>query len=540
MNDTPYEIVSADYTIAAFKLPRISALVDKLNKRCRRLHIPELTLKVTGTETKQIATGKKDPMTGKDVTEPVLFNKITFTGGRPKLGGWEFAGTLEHDLETGLTILRTSEAFGRELPKKFRSAQPICEHCGLKRTRRDTYIVYNAEQDVYKQVGHQCVADFLGLQDVHRALDIAQIWYDLDSICGSDREDEGEGGWGGFKKDTAMSLMEFLARAVATVRVFGFVSHKAQQAAREKIDSLPDEQAAKMIVPETTKVRVMNYCFPEPKRMRDKWGCPTKFAEEVEATKPTEADIAHAEELIEWAQSFDRDQCNDYQFNLLAATANEIMPFRRSGIVASLPAAWNKHKEIMDKRQQEAAEWKAKNAKLIANSKHVGTVGERLRGLKLTVKRVIPREGTYGVTYITALEDAEGQQFTWFASGTELTVGETFNCDATVKDHGEFKGIKQTVLSRCKEIIPPHDWTPVIEGGDWQTPCAICNKNKHQHKAPKKARKAKAAVTPQPTAEQIIQSRPSAEPTPFCAECGAEADGEGSIYHYVVCSQNES
>jgi hypothetical protein len=491
MDNTPYETVSADYTIAAFKLPRISALVDKLNKRCRRLHIPELTLTVTGTETRKIDTGERD-LNNHPIFEDVIFDHVHFTGGRPKLGGWEFAATLEHDLETGLTILRTSEAFGRELPTSYRSAKPICEHCGLQRNRRDTYVVYNSEQNVYKQVGHQCVADFLGLQDVHRALDIAQIWYDLDSICGSDDASEYQDGWGGFKKETAMSLMEFLARAVATVRIFGFVSAKAQQAAREKLDSLPEDQATQMIVPETTKVRVMNYCFPEKKDLVNKWGGPTKLAEEIEQTKPTADDIAHAEALIEWAQSFDRDHCNDYQFNLLAATANEIMPFRRSGIVASLPAAWNKHQQILDERQKQAAKWKAENAEKIAKCKHIGTVGERIRGLKLTVKRVIPIEKQFGVTYVTGLEDADGNQFTWFASGTELKVGEVYNCDATVKDHSEYKGIKQTVLARCKEIFPPHEFESVYGEGDTRdfVPCKVCGKTKAQHKAPKKARKA--------------------------------------------------
>jgi hypothetical protein len=491
MNNIPYEIVSADYTIAAFKLPRISALVDKLNKRCRRLQIPELTLTVTGTETRKIDSGEKD-FRGHAIYKDQIFHNVRFTGGRPKLGGWEFAGTLEHDLETGLTILRTSEAFGRELPLKFRTAKPICEHCGLQRNRRDTYVVYNAEQDVYKQVGHQCVADFLGLQDVHRALDIAEIWYDLNDICSGSDDDEREG-WGGFKKDTAMSLMEFLSRAVATVRVFGFVSRTAQQAAREKLDSLPDDKASQMIVPETTKVRVMNYCFPEQKDLVYK-GRPTKLAEEIEQTKPTEADIARAGELIDWAQSFDRDKCNDYQFNLLAATANEIMPFRRSGIVASLPAAWNKHQQILDERQKKAAQWKAENAERIAKCKHVGTVGERVRGLKLTVKRVIPLEKQFGVTYVTAMEDADGNQFTWFASGTELKVGDTYTCDATVKDHSEFKGIKQTVLTRCKEVFPPHDWASIYGPDDMRdfVPCRICGKTQSQHKGAKKARKTAA------------------------------------------------
>ena len=72
-------------------------------------------------------------------------------------------------------------------------------------------------------------------------------------------------------------------------------------------------------------------------------------------------------------------------FNLFAAVANEIMPFAVAGIVASLMGAYNRHMQYEDERQRKAAAAAKALEGKIATCKHVGTVGERLRGLTLKV-----------------------------------------------------------------------------------------------------------------------------------------------------------
>lgn len=85
------------------------------------------------------------------------------------------------------------------------------------------------------------------------------------------------------------------------------------------------------------------------------------------------------------------------------------------------------------------------------NSVHVGEEKERIE-TTLTVNRVFPKETNFGVTYIYHMNDPNGNYFVWFASTAALEVGETYDVKATVKQHSEFNGVKQTVVTRVKPI----------------------------------------------------------------------------------------
>lgn len=90
-----------------------------------------------------------------------------------------------------------------------------------------------------------------------------------------------------------------------------------------------------------------------------------------------------------------------------------------------------------------------------ANRTFVGKVGERA---EFTAKIVMTREfqgqsfSYYdsGVRTMTVLEDANGNKLVyWNALGSK---GETLRFKATVKSHDEFRGVKQTTLSRAKVL----------------------------------------------------------------------------------------
>ena len=60
-------------------------------------------------------------------------------------------------------------------------------------------------------------------------------------------------------------------------------------------------------------------------------------------------------------------------------------------------------------------------------------------------------EGTYGHTDIVKFRDLKGNLFTWFASGyTDLERGDRISIKGTVKNHDTYRGVKQTILTRCK------------------------------------------------------------------------------------------
>lgn len=60
-------------------------------------------------------------------------------------------------------------------------------------------------------------------------------------------------------------------------------------------------------------------------------------------------------------------------------------------------------------------------------------------------------DGYYGLTYLhTFVKD--GYTFTWFTSKDleELEKGDIVTLKGTIKEHKEYKGYKQTVVTRCK------------------------------------------------------------------------------------------
>ena len=76
---------------------------------------------------------------------------------------------------------------------------------------------------------------------------------------------------------------------------------------------------------------------------------------------------------------------------------------------------------------------------------------------KVSLKAKLIRRGNYdtmyGTTYVYTFEDAQGHQLVW-KTGTwlEQDKGDEVTLNGTIKAHGEYKGIKQTELTRCKVI----------------------------------------------------------------------------------------
>jgi hypothetical protein len=50
------------------------------------------------------------------------------------------------------------------------------------------------------------------------------------------------------------------------------------------------------------------------------------------------------------------------------------------------------------------------------------------------------------------MTDDVGNRFTWFSSSSVLEINTKVILKGTIKEHKEFKGQKQTVLSRCQEL----------------------------------------------------------------------------------------
>ena len=99
----------------------------------------------------------------------------------------------------------------------------------------------------------------------------------------------------------------------------------------------------------------------------------------------------------------------------------------------------------------EEAERKAKAEK----SSYFGNVGDKVDGLEVTFKNEFFYETQFGGMCIYIFEDADGHQFKWNTSsgfGTSLEKEDVIKIKGTIKEHSEYNGIKQTVLTRCKLV----------------------------------------------------------------------------------------
>lgn len=92
-----------------------------------------------------------------------------------------------------------------------------------------------------------------------------------------------------------------------------------------------------------------------------------------------------------------------------------------------------------------------------ANSKHTGTVGKR-QTFTATVVRVSsyarPRYASYGdeTVWIISMTDTEGNTLVSKSASFHAPKGETLTFKATVKDHDEYQGERQTIVQRIARI----------------------------------------------------------------------------------------
>lgn len=91
-----------------------------------------------------------------------------------------------------------------------------------------------------------------------------------------------------------------------------------------------------------------------------------------------------------------------------------------------------------------------------AASTHQGEVGERMKGLELQVSFVKTLDGgQYGPKRIVKLLDAAGNIFTTFATSAwvwDAEKGQALVLDGTVKQHDDYQGAAQTILTRTKVV----------------------------------------------------------------------------------------
>lgn len=410
------------------RLDILEPALVKITKKCAKLGFPAPEIKVL--ETKFVTVKIAHPEAHGGATERLReASRVLVTGEAPRVAGWSFVATLQH-LE-GEVIVRTVP--GCEIPNAYRHADPRhCDHCNTERRRLDTFVL-RGDDGTFKQVGRNCLADFLNTTSPNDVAALAAALAELVRLCGEasdEYEGGGGGGWGGSRSP---SIGEFLTVAARMIREFGFRGAKSES--------------------RTTQSWVWAVLYP-PTGNSDWDRKERETLREYERTI-TDDDREHALAALEWALSLgERESDSDYIHNLRVAANQNVVRERTGGLLASLIPAYDR---------ANPSGVVAPDAITVERkpSEYVGELKKRAT-FKLTLIDFHSFErdgfGRYGTEtcYVYNFADEAGNLLTWFSSGNAgLVKGESYTIKGTPKKHEEFRGAKTTYLSRCVVVEPP-------------------------------------------------------------------------------------
>ena len=312
--------------------------------------------------------------------------------------------TIDSDIvkKDGYMVVGQIEAieYGKNLVKMFDDT-PVelawyttdlyCAHCGVNRLRRFVFIVKD-ESGRCKLVGKTCLKDYCGIDPKL----IAMSKELTDEIVKDYNVDEYAFGSADFGYD----VVRMIAEAYDIIKEHGYVKS--------------DEN-------HSTKSRLMFETRTDPSEEA------VKFAEQMQ-DELTKADFS---ELTDFLRNVK---------NLILAKYCRMSAF---GYIAYAPVAF---KNFLKKREQEQHHEETKGL-----SEYVGNVGEKIIAEVKDVKLVSSWQTVYGWTHLYRFTTPENNVLVWFAS---KCIDENLQkITGTIKDHKEYDGEKQTVLTRCKAVM---------------------------------------------------------------------------------------
>lgn len=399
-----------------FKIPtcnvnKFNAELTKLNLRIAKKGLNTAPIEALHLGTEYVA----EEINGVKTGNMFSFEVFMVEGVAPRFDGWKLIAKLTDAsfLFEGQTGTVVSMVPGEpELGTEWRHTEIACEHCATNRKRRDTFLVQNEETGKILQVGRQCLKDFLGHKSPEAIAAICEMIINFFYGVGEDFV-------GGIREPDFFDTFEYLCWVSMAIRNNGWVSKKQ---AWNSYGVATADQAFTLM------------------REKPVFGKPR--------VEPAVEDQERANVALAWVRdhlcSVDPDTLNDYMFKLRMTCESDRVAFKSLGICASLiPTVEREMGKIIERQSQPV-------------SNYVGQVKER-RTFELTLTHVRELESVYGVSVLYSFVDPDGNKFGWFASSRQPGLvaseeGIPVILTGTIKEHKEYKGTKQTMLTRCKIV----------------------------------------------------------------------------------------
>lgn len=396
------ESTAIRYAIYEGNMERLEKKLNRIQNKCRKYGC-DFRYEEVGEEFRELKDDNGCTYTARFV--------IVEAEGVAVVSGWRFIASVEHTSK-GNIINRACDI---EVPERYYTGRPVCEHCNSRRARKDTYIVMNEETGEFKQVGKSCLKDFTNGMS---AAAVAQYIAAFDDLI------EGEEPYEGCHIEQYIETEEWLRYVAETIRHFGYVKYN-------------DEGVRSTRARATEYFTLLHggYTSVTDKQLR------RQLLDEIEESG---FDAASPEAAAETAAALawltEQQESNNYMHNLKTACALDYIGGKHLGITASLFPTYNRELARKDERRRlekaaQVSEW-------------VGSVGSRVEFKVAEITCITGWETQWGYTKLYKITDEAGNIFTWKTSSWVEDGIKTIK--GTVKAHNDYKGIKQTELTRCK------------------------------------------------------------------------------------------
>lgn len=315
------------------------------------------------------------------------------------INGWTFVATIEHSSPENI-IRIADEKFTERIPEKYRTVGKECEHCYIRRDRSDTFLIYNEDEDDWKQVGRTCLKNYTQGLDAEVCASIVSILAEITKLA-----DEAEKG--NFDLDLSDS--------------------------RNVVDN---------VILDPTKIKKQMVQF-----IKDNGYIPSKtvaqFKEKLvdEETLP-EATAAEIQEITEATKKL---AITDWSRNAIAVWNKEYIEFRDLALLASLCSIC---------LQKIAKEIEINATKASATNTYAGEVGDEVKfEIKSSMVAYTRTPSYYNASPypVYRLTDDTGKIYMWGCSNPDIVVEPGKTIKGKIKSTYERKnGEKITELTRCK------------------------------------------------------------------------------------------
>lgn len=400
------------YSIPSFNYEKLEKKLKTISNKCRSNGCYFKFVKI-GEEFRPVEFHSKD---GKKSITNIKFIDIDVEGEVIK-NGYELVAIINH--EHGGNVINVLNDFYK-VPSEYYSAPATCEHCGVNRYRNVTFLVYDTNNDEFKQIGKACLKLYtngISAEDAAAfasAFDLCETYSDLSDDY-ADFENIGS-------SNKYIKTLDLLNYYIDCTNKIGY----------SKSENFND--STKVIGLDLYKYFLGN--------VYDMSNSISHIEHIIKKYNIKEnANISLAKDMIAWAK--DLSDYSDFNMNLKTICGLDYITDKYAGFLAYLPTAYNKAMQ-KEKEKQELTS--------ASSNVFVGNVGDTFDGdVTVTAIRSMPNYYGYNsYTNIYTFSDSDGHTLVWKTDKNIGDVDDKLHITGKVKEHKEYNGIKQTILTRCK------------------------------------------------------------------------------------------